>query len=81
MFDNVLHILVDSMETVAKVPLSASGGPDGHRYSGKARKEKKKKLAMISNGIMESWNLHPSGGFCFFVLFCFTCRIKPSPQQ
>lgn len=39
MFD-ILHILVDYMETVAKsFALCAPGGTNGHRHSGKARRE------------------------------------------
>ena len=52
-FDNILHNLIDCMEAVAKsFPLYAPGGPNGHRYSGKARREKRKKLAMIKQ-VME----------------------------
>lgn len=40
MFDNILHILVDYMETVAMTFAPyAPGGTNGDRHSGKARRE------------------------------------------
>lgn len=48
MFDTVLHMLVDCIETVAKsFILCAPSGTNGHRHSGKGKEGKRKKLAMI----------------------------------
>lgn len=53
MFDSILHKLIDSLEPVPKSsPIPCPGGPNEHRYSGKARREKRKKLATIKQ-VME----------------------------
>lgn len=54
MFDNILHILVDYMETVARpFTVYAPGGTNGHRHW-QSKEGRRKELAMIktSSGIL-----------------------------